>query len=84
MLDYRGHTIHLPIEEVLPQTATGPTPFWNPASKVARLQAYTNTPEILEKNSFLNIDFQSHEFSYLSSAYFVLHIDCVSRVSIDY
>ena len=62
-------TIHLPVEELLPQTGIEPTPFSSPASKLARLQVHAITPKILDR--FLNIDFQSQGFTCLSSAYYV-------------
>ena len=45
----RGHTIHPPIEGLLPQTGIEPTPFRNSASKVAGLQvdATAGTCQIL-------------------------------------
>ena len=38
-----GHTIHPPIEGLLPPTGTEPTPFRNSASKVAGLQVHATT-----------------------------------------
>ena len=39
-----GHTIHSPIEGLLPPTGIEPTPFRNPASKVAGLQVHATIP----------------------------------------
>ena len=39
-----GHTIHPPIEGLLPPTGIEPTPFRNSASKVAGLQVPATTP----------------------------------------
>ena len=39
-----GHTIHPPIEGLLPPTGIEPTPFRNSASKVAGLQVHATTP----------------------------------------
>ena len=41
-----GHTIHPPIEGLLPPTGIEPTPFRNSASKVAGLQVHATTPGI--------------------------------------
>ena len=38
------HTIHPPIEVLLPPTGVEPTPFWNSTSKVAGLQVHTTIP----------------------------------------
>ena len=38
------HTIHPPIERLLPSTSTEPTPFQNLAFKVAGLQLHATTP----------------------------------------
>ena len=40
-----GHTIHTPIEGLLPPTGTEPTPFRNSASRVAGLQVHATTPD---------------------------------------
>ena len=39
-----GHTIHPPIEGLLPPTGIEPTPFQNLASKVAGLQVHATIP----------------------------------------
>ena len=39
-----GHTIHPPIEGLLPLTSIEPTPFRNSAFKVAGLQVHVNAP----------------------------------------
>ena len=41
-----GHTIHPPIEGLLPPTGIEPTSFRNSASKVAGLQVHATTPGI--------------------------------------
>ena len=41
-----GHTIHPPIEGLLPPTGTEPTLFRNSASKAAGLQVHATTPGI--------------------------------------
>ena len=38
-----GHTIHPPIERLLPATGIEPTPFRNPATEVAGLQVHATT-----------------------------------------
>ena len=38
-----GHTIHSPIERLLPPTGIEPTPFRNPATEVAGLQVHGTT-----------------------------------------
>ena len=38
-----GHTIHSPIERLLPTTGIEPTPFRNPATEVAGLQVHGTT-----------------------------------------
>ena len=43
VLDYGGHTIHPPIEGLLPPTGIEPTSFRNLASKVAGLQVHATT-----------------------------------------
>ena len=47
-----GHTIHPPIERLLPPTGIEPTPFQNSASKVAGLQVHTTTPDLIYHVSF--------------------------------
>ena len=46
-----GHTIHPPIEGMLPQTGIEPTPFQDSASKVAGLQVHTTKPGKILLNS---------------------------------
>ena len=50
VLDYHGHTVHPPIEGLLPPTGIEPTLFQNLASKVAVLQVHTTTPALYKLN----------------------------------
>ena len=42
-----GHTIHPPVEGMLPQTGIEPAPFQSSTSKVARLQKHATKPGLV-------------------------------------
>ena len=62
-----GHTIHPPVEGLLPLTGIEPTPFQNSASKVAGLQVH-----YILVNNLVSPDKPNHQAAYCPTANFGL------------